>query len=482
MILTGLFFTIFPNLVCSFLALYWLAISLSCTTAGLPLMFKLGIAITYMPLVSAAPQTQGFPDVPFYIFSKFIEDTFSSKVSLATVLLVLFSLTENPELLSLHFRQQNPIYNGENKTVASGWMRALSRALMHKLKDDFKMLFHDKEFPDEESQQVTKLCTKLDKFALLMNMTPYDHKNHFKGKLLPVSYDAIQGIPTICPDTPICLNARCEPRGLLQASMLRDIPLVTLIKDNTVYQDVPVLTGKCTTCDTTYHGDHENFRDEHNIWNKCYLSSARFLKVGQSLWVDRKFSYSVLSATYNFHASTSAFVQFWNDCHLVTDSNIKVMRRQIWQAFIQESIRTIATAKKIDLELKENLTIKEVATEAFAKLGNAGIIEPGKLHSCSQCSQPYKAIADYMVNEDPAAVIGVDENSAVPVLEGQYEHLSARETTVERQAARLRANNINNSETDDMDVDYDNCTMVVMDGIVFGPKVKTFKIFGYKWF
>ena len=57
----------------------------------------------------------------------------------------------------------------------------------------------------------------------------------------------MQGIPTICPDTPICLNAQC---GLLQASMLRDIPLVTLIKDNTVHQNVPVLTGKCTTCDT----------------------------------------------------------------------------------------------------------------------------------------------------------------------------------------------------------------------------------------
>ena len=62
--------------------------------------------------------------------------------------------------------------------------------------------------------------------------------------------------------------------------------------------------------------------------------------------------------------------------------------------------------------------------------GNSGIIEPGKAHSCSQCSQPYKAIADFMVNEDPAAVIGVDENSAVPVLEGQYAHLSAHETAV----------------------------------------------------
>jgi len=34
--------------------------------------------------------------------------------------------------------------------------------------------------------------------------------------------------------------------------------------------------------------------------------------------------------------------------------------------------------------------------------------------------------------------------------------------------------------TDDMDVDYEDCTMIVLDGIVFGPKVKMFKIFGYR--
>jgi hypothetical protein len=50
-----------------------------------------------------------------------------------------------------------------------------------------------------------------------------------------------------------------------------------------------------------------------------------------------------------------------------------------------------------------------------------------------------------MVNEDPAAVIGVDENSAVPALEGEHAALSAHQTTTERQAARARANDINNS-------------------------------------
>ena len=123
-------------------------------------MFILWVAMAYILLVTAAPQTQGFPDVPFYIFSNFIQDTFSSNVSLATVLLVSFSLTENTELFSLHAHQQNPKFKGKNKTVASGWMQALSCALLHQLKGDFQNLFHSKEFPDEENQQITEIIPK----------------------------------------------------------------------------------------------------------------------------------------------------------------------------------------------------------------------------------------------------------------------------------------------------------------------------------
>jgi hypothetical protein len=60
------------------------------------------------------------------------------------------------------------------------------------------------------------------------------------------------------------------------------------------------------------------------------------------------------------------------------------------------------------LELWEDLNIHQVVTEAFAKLGNTGIIAPGKNHSCAECSQLYKYTADFMANEDPAVVIGAD--------------------------------------------------------------------------
>ena len=150
--------------------------------AKMVLSFKFAIFATFNPLVSAAPQTQPFPNVPFKVFSAFVEQSFSSQVSLATVLLVLFSLTENPELLTLHARQQNPEYANENKTVASGWMHALSRAMMHQLKSDIQMLFHDREFPEQETQQVAKLCGKLDNLATILNLTPYDRKKKIQRK------------------------------------------------------------------------------------------------------------------------------------------------------------------------------------------------------------------------------------------------------------------------------------------------------------
>jgi hypothetical protein len=93
-----------------------------------------------MPFVSVAPQTQPFPKIFFNMFSMFIEDTFGPKISLATVLLILFSMTENPKLLSLHACQQHPSEE-ENKISASGWIQSLSCAMIHRLQDDTKILF-----------------------------------------------------------------------------------------------------------------------------------------------------------------------------------------------------------------------------------------------------------------------------------------------------------------------------------------------------
>ena len=92
---------------------------------AVPFMTRLCIILAFVPFVSAAPKIQPFPNLPFKVFSGFVEQTFGPHISLATVLLLLFTMTENPELLSLHARQQHPA-EGENKTVASGWIHSLS--------------------------------------------------------------------------------------------------------------------------------------------------------------------------------------------------------------------------------------------------------------------------------------------------------------------------------------------------------------------
>ena len=458
-----------------FISLGYFALSFSSAVTSLPLFIRLSILITFVPVVFAAPSTQAFPDISFNVFSKFINQTFGSDISLATVLVLLFSMTDNPELLNLHARQQHPI-DGENQTLASGWIKSLSRAIMHQLKDDTKTLFHLGEYLPQQSHQVTKLSAKLDAFAKILDLMPYDDEGNYT-KLLPVSHTRIQGVQAICPNTIVCIDKRCPPRCLLQATKPRDVPLVTLIKNNIPYENAPVLAGKCQQCGTTYYADHERFKDNHGLWTRCYLNLARYLKIGKNTWADRNLTHSVLSGMYNFHASASAYTQFWNDCTSVTNSDVRLTRRLVWQAFVQESIRTIASTKKINLELREDLNIHQVVTGAFMKLGNTGIIEPGREHSCSKCTQPHKRTADFVVNEDPA-VIGADENSAVPVLTGEYAHLSALETARARQAARNRVNPVNTE--DEMDIDADDVKMIVLDGIVMAPTVNYIQKFEIK--
>ena len=243
-------------------------------------------------------------------------------------------------------------------------------------------------------------------------------------KLLPPSYTEIQAIHVICPSSTICVDKRCAHCALLQNTRPRDIPLVTLIKDKIPYTDVPVLSEKCIQCGTTYYANHDHFKNNNGLWTTCYLNSARYLKVGQALWADRKLSHSILSGMYNFHASASAYIHNFG---MTAISLLTPLSKSPSNRFVQKSLRTIASVQNINLELQEDLNIHQVITEAFAKLENTGIIQSGKNHLCAESSQPYKHTTDFMANEDPAAVIGSDKNSAVPALTGEFADLSIHE-------------------------------------------------------
>src|ERR1700755_2626280 len=84
----------------------------------------MGFGISGVGAVSA--DENPFPAISFRVMNDFATANFSSRISLATILMVLFTLTDNPDLLNLHTRQKNPDHKGEQKTHASGWMKSLA--------------------------------------------------------------------------------------------------------------------------------------------------------------------------------------------------------------------------------------------------------------------------------------------------------------------------------------------------------------------
>jgi hypothetical protein len=437
----------------------------------------LAMLMAILCLLECVPTTLGatleqssFPDISFQLFSTFIENNFNENISLATVLTMLFTLTNNPDALNLHARQQLKIFKEERSNQVSGWIKILAYALEEKLGKAANELFpkseeHKLQLPDDQTAKA--IGEKLDKMIKLLEMCPYDKYGTFQHKLKPVSEKSIEPALVICPPVMECETSTCNPRSLLQGTDNRDVPKVTFIQGTKIYDHVFVVCGSCPQCKTKYYADHESSlrAGSSNIWSRYYLNSAKYLKIGQQLWVDRTFSKAVLNGSYSFHGSSSAFAEFWSDSFWATQatSSKKITRRQIWQAFIQESVRKIADSSGHNLELPDGLNITQVTKQAFAILGDEGVIGSANGHSCSGCTQPFKKVADKITEEDPAALLGVDENSVVPPLIGEDADLAVRDAAL----ARFNANNA-------MDVDEDNVmkaprTMIVMDGIVVGP-------------
>jgi len=439
---------------------------------SLPTLIWMTIVFALLPVVTALPDEGDFPTISFKVFSKFVEANFSSRITLPQVLLVLFTITDNPELLSLHARQQNPKYNGETRTLHSGWIKCLARGLQERLGEkDTRLFKHHQKHTLSKKEMITDISGKLDALAKLLNLYPCNSAGQFQGKLKSVSYASIQAVQVICPHAVECETTTCNPRSLLQITRLRDIPRVTLIKGSKMHENVQVLTGHCPSCQTTYLADRERVLQSDNRHTRVYLNSAKYLKVGQSLWVDRVFSNTVLNGMYSFHASASAFTEFWNNSFWSAHSGDakKITRRQVWQSFVQESIRSIAAVSNINVELQDGLAIEDVTREAFSLLGENGIIRAADQHACDECTQAYKSVQDILPNIDPAALVGVDENRAIPELVEDIDQ-TAMQIADQMEQNSVRTQTISSNE-EDMNVDHAPVKMAVVDGIVMGPSV-----------
>src|SRR6202044_2041890 len=160
--------------------------------------------------------------------------------------------------------------------------------------------------------------------------------------------------------------------------------------------------------------------------------------------------------------------------------------------FVQESMRMVAKSSGVTLEMEKGIPIQEVIKQAFIQLGENGVIKCAQNHSCSECTHKYKETADRITGDDPAAVLGVDENHQVPALVGEGAELAVQDAAQARLNARLAAQARSNAD-DAMDVDESSqssssaentdasspnssssekaspVTLVVMDGVVMGP-------------
>src|ERR1700729_2911170 len=168
----------------------------------------------------------------------------------------------------------------------------------------------------------------------------------------------------------------CKGRSLHINVRDHDAPRATLIKGAKIYEEVLVLNGKCPLCKTIYYADHETCAPIDNDsgddnGTKFYLNNAKYLKVGQSVWVDRVFSGGVIQGIYHFHTSSSAFTEFWNDTFWSSQKtqSRKISRRQIWHTFVQESMRMVAKSSGVTLEMENGIPIQEVTKQAFIQLG-----------------------------------------------------------------------------------------------------------------
>jgi hypothetical protein len=237
----------------------------------------------------------------------------------------------------------------------------------------------------------------------------------------------------------------CNKTALYQYTRPKDVPFVRLIKNFAVYDETPVYSGHCKVCKTIYYADHERASTQiTGNHERIYLNSAKYIKIGQQLWVDRAFTRAVLDGIYTFHASAAAYAEFWNNSFEM-DGRGTVSRRQVWQAFVQESIRLVASASATHLTISDGLPIDEVTKQAYNVLGENGVIKCADDHACPECTHKYKATSDVIQDVNIEDMLGMEQV--------QQQGLGVEEQALEE-----------NDEATPV-------KMVVLDGIVMGHTV-----------
>jgi hypothetical protein len=353
--------------------------------------------------VSAMPfEAHGFPDLSFIDFSNFITANFTPSISLQAVLVILFSILENPEVLALHARQQVKLTPLEQGGKMTSWITMFSQLLVARLGQDCDELLSPITASDRACNTAAEcLSLQIEGLAKLLGAFPQITRTRHT---FPPSYSSqsIEPIHLICSPSFECENAGCLPWSLLLTTRFRDVTSVHLIKGSQTYSYAYPLSGSCSECGTTYTADSEHSQ-ANNF--ECYINTARYLKLGTQTWADRTFCTGVVNGMYSFHALSSAYMEYWNHSY-ASQPSFNISRRHVWQAFVQESVRTLASGTGQSLVVSHNLPIEDVPKEAFHILGSNGVIQPAHHHACTECTHPYKEHPDTV----PVGEVAGEEN------------------------------------------------------------------------
>lgn len=309
------------NFVWTFMTLAWILVPLG--------WFSLAGSVSAMPL-----EAHGFPDLSFLEFSNFVTDNFDPSISLQAVLIFLLSILENPEALTLHARQQAKIIQAEKGRKMTSWITTFSQLLIARLGQDTDELLGPIKSTDQScNTPAERLSVRVEGLAKLLDIFPQMTRSA-RTPAPHHSSQSIEPVHLICPPSFECEKAGCLPRSLLLATKFQDIASVRLIRGSQTYNYAYPLSGNCPSCGTIYTAD-----SEHSPTNnfECYINTARFLKLGTHTWADRQFCSGVVNGMYSFHASSSAYMEYWNHSY-ATQPTFNISRQHIWQVFVQESV------------------------------------------------------------------------------------------------------------------------------------------------
>ena len=125
------------------------------------------------------------------------------------------------------------------------------------------------------------------------------------------------------------------------------------------------------------------------------------------MWADHNLLSAVVKSMYSFHASANTYCDYWNNTFGSSDpaNRLKLGQKQVWQAFVQEYIQTVASSDDVDFETPANLSIDDLTEKPFYDLGNGGHMKAANDHSCFECTKPFKeSVTDTTIHSDAAPV------------------------------------------------------------------------------